>query len=99
MKIKKCSTITTYFVDVTEDVSVVVNIVNNKTMYIEKINIWIEFEEDILEYYAKVKYQRKIKDIYNIENEIEEFVLDRFDKMKEKLDEVVEKYRPVAIIK
>ena len=99
MKIKKRNTITTYFVDVTEDVSVVVNIVNNKTMYIEKINIWIEFEEDILEYYAKVKYQRKIKDIYNIENEIEEFVLDRFDKMKGKLDEVVEKYRPVAIIK
>lgn len=99
MNIKKCNTITTYFVDVTEDVSVVVNIVNNEKMYIERITIWIEFEEDILEYYAKVKYQRKIKDIHNLDEEIEEFVLSRLDKMKEKLDEVVEKYRPVAIIK
>ena len=99
MNISKCETITKYFIDVTENISVIVNVVNNKTMYIEKITMWLEFEEDIFDYYAKVKYQRKIKDIHNLENEIEEFVLDRFDKMKGKLDEVVEKYRPVAIIK
>ena len=99
MNINKCETITKYFIDVTENISVVVNVVNNERMYIERITMWLEFEEDIFDYYAKVKYQRKIKNIHNLNEEIEEFVLSRLDKMKEKLDEVVEKYRPVAIIK
>ena len=35
MNISKCETITKYFIDVTESISVVVNVVNNEKMYIE----------------------------------------------------------------
>ena len=99
MNIRKCDTITTYFVDVTDDICAIVKVVNNERIYIEKVTIWFDSELESFEYYAKVKYQRKINDIHNIENEIEEFVLSRLDKMKVKLDEVVERYYPYKDIK
>lgn len=99
MEVRKYETITNYSVDVTDDITVSIRVVNNIRMYIERISIYMEVDELYFDYYAKVKYQRKIKDIYNLEKEIEEFVLDRLDKMKEKLDEVVEKYHPVMVIK
>ena len=99
MEVRKYETITNYSVDVTDDITVSIRVVNNIRMYIERISIYMEVDELYFDYYAKVKYQRKIKNIHNLESEMEEFVLSRLDKMKEKLDEVVEKYRPVAIIK
>lgn len=100
MNINKRETTTKYIVEVTDDVYVIVNLVNNKTMHIERIAKWVELEdESSLDYYAKVKYQRKIKDIHNLENEMEEFVLGRLDKMIAKVNEVIAEHCPIRIIK
>lgn len=91
MDIKKCDTVTKYFADVTDDICVVVNVVNNERMYIEKINIWVEFTADSFEYKTRSKYHKRIEDIHNIELEVENFVLSVLEELKVNLSKVSNK--------
>lgn len=91
MNIKKYDTITNYFIDV-DDICVVVSVINNKKMYVEKINIWLESSADNLEYNSRAKYQRAIEDIHNLEQEIEKFVSDVISELRSNLKKIIYTY-------
>lgn len=77
-----------YNVFIGDEFTVTVEVERDR-MTITKITQWVIDEYDIeYEYYAKVKYTKKIIDIHNLENEMRIFINSRFDKMIEKLEEI-----------
>lgn len=80
-----------YEIWVNEEFEVVVEVEDNK-MNIVKIKQYIIDEHDFeYEYYAKLKYTKKIVDINNVENEMKIFIESRFEKMKNQLEKIKKK--------
>lgn len=79
---------TVYEIWIDEEFEVTVEVEGDK-INIVRIKQYIIDENDFEhEYYAKVKYTKKIVDINNIENEMKIFVRSRFEKMVNKLEEI-----------
>lgn len=77
-----------YEIWINEEFEVTVEVEDDK-INIVRIKQYIIDEHDFEhEYYAKVKYTKKIVDINNLENEMKIFVGSRFEKMINKLEEI-----------
>lgn len=77
-----------YEIWINEEFEVTVEVEDDK-INIVRIKQYIIDEHDFEhEYYAKVKYTKKIVDINNLENEMKVFVGSRFEKMINKLEEI-----------
>lgn len=80
-----------YEIWVDEEFEVTVEVEDNK-MNIVKIKQYIIDEHDFeYEYYAKLKYTKKIVDINNVENEMKIFIESRFEKMVNQLEKIKKK--------
>ena len=77
-----------YEIWVNEEFEITVEVENNK-MNIVKIKQYIIDEHDFeYEYYAKLKYTKKIIDISNVENEMKIFIESRFEKTISQLEKI-----------
>lgn len=77
-----------YEIWINEEFEVTVEVEDDK-INIVRIKQYIIDEHDFeYEYYAKVKYTKKIVDINNLENEMKIFIESRFEKMINKLEEI-----------
>ena len=82
---------TVYEIWVDEEFEVTVEVEDDK-MNITRIKQYIIDEHDFeFQYYAKLKYTKKIVDINNVENEMKIFIESRFEKMKNQLEKIKKK--------
>lgn len=80
-----------YEIWVNEEFEVTVEVEDNK-MNIVKIKQYIIDEHDFeYEYYAKLKYTKKIVNINNVGNEMKIFIESRFEKMINQLEKIKKK--------
>lgn len=82
---------TVYEIWVDEEFEVTVEVEDDK-MNITRIKQYIIDEHDFeFQYYAKLKYTKKIVDINNVENEMKIFIESRFEKMENQLEKIKKK--------